>query len=99
MPSRLPAPLLLIAASVLWSLGGVLIKSIDWNPLAIAGMRSAIAALVVACFAGWPRRPFSQVQRERPSSPGLPPSLRVQPSWPVRPSLQVPLQALFSQLP
>jgi drug/metabolite transporter (DMT)-like permease len=27
----------------LWSFGGVLVKSVDWNPVAIAGMRSAIA--------------------------------------------------------
>jgi drug/metabolite transporter (DMT)-like permease len=30
---------------VLWSLGGVLIKSIDWPPLAVAGGRGLIAAL------------------------------------------------------
>lgn len=34
---------LLVAAALLWSLGGVLIKWVDWNPAAIAGMRSAIA--------------------------------------------------------
>ncbi len=34
-------------AAVLWSLGGVLIKSVAWNPVAIAGVRSAIAALVL----------------------------------------------------
>ena len=62
MPARFPAPLLLIAASVLWSFGGVLIKSIDWNPMAIAGGRSAIAALVLAAYVGWPRTAFSRVQ-------------------------------------
>jgi len=39
--------LLLLAAAILWSLGGVLIKSIDWTPLAIAGSRSLIAIVVV----------------------------------------------------
>jgi drug/metabolite transporter (DMT)-like permease len=34
---------LLAASAVLWSFGGALIKSVSWNPLAIAGMRSAIA--------------------------------------------------------
>ena len=34
---------LLLATAVLWSLGGVLIKSIDWTPIAIAGARSLIA--------------------------------------------------------
>jgi drug/metabolite transporter (DMT)-like permease len=39
--------LLLLAAAILWSLGGVLIKSVDWTPLAIAGARSLIALLVI----------------------------------------------------
>lgn len=37
----------LIFAAVFWSLGGLLIKWIDWNPMAIAGTRSAIAGLVI----------------------------------------------------
>lgn len=36
---------------MLWSLGGLLIKSIDLHPLAIAGARSAIAAIVLALVA------------------------------------------------
>jgi drug/metabolite transporter (DMT)-like permease len=39
--------LLLLAAAVLWSLGGVLIKSIDLNPAAIAGSRSLIALVAM----------------------------------------------------
>jgi drug/metabolite transporter (DMT)-like permease len=39
--------LLLIITAVLWSLGGVLIKSIEWTPLAISGGRSAIAVIVL----------------------------------------------------
>jgi drug/metabolite transporter (DMT)-like permease len=39
--------LLLLAAAILWSLGGVLIKSIDWTPTAIAGSRSLIAIVVI----------------------------------------------------
>jgi drug/metabolite transporter (DMT)-like permease len=38
---------LLLAAAILWSLGGVLIKSIDWTPVAIAGSRSLIAVVVI----------------------------------------------------
>jgi len=34
---------LLAVTAVLWSFGGVLIKSVRWNPVAIAGMRSVIA--------------------------------------------------------
>lgn len=39
------ALLLLAITATLWSLGGLLIKLVSWNPLAIAGMRSAISAL------------------------------------------------------
>jgi drug/metabolite transporter (DMT)-like permease len=60
--TRLPAPLLLIAASVLWSFGGVLIKSVEWNAMAIAGTRSLLAAVVMAAFFGWPRGGFTRVQ-------------------------------------
>ncbi|HZC36011.1 MAG TPA: DMT family transporter, partial [Chthoniobacterales bacterium] len=40
--------LLLIVTAILWSLGGVLIKSVQWNPLAISGSRSAVAVVVLA---------------------------------------------------
>lgn len=36
----------LVLAAVLWSLGGLLIKSVKWSPMAIAGVRSAISVLV-----------------------------------------------------
>jgi drug/metabolite transporter (DMT)-like permease len=39
--------ILLVITATLWSLGGVLIKSIVWNPVAIAGMRSAIASILL----------------------------------------------------
>ncbi len=45
---RLRGICLLLLASTLWSTGGLFIKWVDWNPLAIAGCRSAIAALVIA---------------------------------------------------
>ena len=35
---RFFAPALLFITAFLWSLGGVLIKSVEWNSLAIAGM-------------------------------------------------------------
>jgi drug/metabolite transporter (DMT)-like permease len=38
---------MLLLAAFLWSLGGVLIKSVHWHPMAIAGMRSAIAAVLI----------------------------------------------------
>jgi drug/metabolite transporter (DMT)-like permease len=39
--------LLLLTAAILWSLGGVLIKSIDLAPVQIAGVRSLIAAVAI----------------------------------------------------
>jgi drug/metabolite transporter (DMT)-like permease len=39
--------LLLLAAAILWSSGGVLIKSIEWTPMAIGGSRSLIAMIVI----------------------------------------------------
>lgn len=40
---------LLIITALLWSLGGVFIKSINWNPYAIAGMRSTVSAIFLIC--------------------------------------------------
>jgi drug/metabolite transporter (DMT)-like permease len=47
---RKRAVLLLIITAILWSLGGLLIKWVAWNSIAIAGTRSAIAALVMLAF-------------------------------------------------
>ncbi|MEN1759698.1 MULTISPECIES: DMT family transporter [Anoxynatronum] len=52
----------MMAAAFLWSLGGVLIKLVDWNPLAIAGMRSFIAAVVIFFFLKKPVFTWSKVQ-------------------------------------
>jgi drug/metabolite transporter (DMT)-like permease len=60
--SHIQAILLLLTAAVLWSFGGVLIKLIVWNPLAIAGMRSAIAGLFIFIFLRKPKISFSKVQ-------------------------------------
>jgi drug/metabolite transporter (DMT)-like permease len=50
--SRKKAFVLLIAAAILWSSGGLLIKLVDWSPLAIAGARSALAALTIFLLTG-----------------------------------------------
>ncbi len=42
------AILLLLTAALLWSTGGFFIKWIEWNPLAISGIRSAVAATIIA---------------------------------------------------
>jgi drug/metabolite transporter (DMT)-like permease len=47
---RLVAILLQIAAAVLWSFGGMLIKLVELHPIAITGIRSTIAALVILPF-------------------------------------------------
>lgn len=46
-PQRRKSILFLIAASILWSTGGILIKLVDWNPVAIAGSRSLIAGFLI----------------------------------------------------
>jgi drug/metabolite transporter (DMT)-like permease len=62
MPHRFLPPVFLLLAALLWSLGGVLIKSIDWHPMAIAGGRSAIAIPVMLACIGRPRFSFSRAQ-------------------------------------
>ena len=62
MTPRRQAILFLIIASVLWSLGGLLIKLVQWNPLAIAGMRSAITALVLWIYLRRPNFHWSPAQ-------------------------------------
>lgn len=44
---RKKAILYLVITAILWSTGGLFIKLVDWNPLAIAGARSGIAAVVM----------------------------------------------------
>jgi len=59
---RAKAILYLVIASVLWSTGGMLIKLVDWNPVAIAGTRSGIAALVMLAFVRKPKFSKSKTQ-------------------------------------
>lgn len=44
------AMLLMALCAVMWSIGGIFIKLISWNPLLIAGARSLIAAAVLAVY-------------------------------------------------
>ncbi len=48
--SRRRAVLFLVLVAILWSTGGFFIKFVTWNPLAIAGTRSGIAAAVMLAF-------------------------------------------------
>lgn len=43
-------PVFILAAALLWSLAGLLIKYIPWHPMAIAGGRSFLAAFVFIAF-------------------------------------------------
>lgn len=55
LPSTNYRGILAIAScAFLWSLGGLLIKLIDWNAMAIAGMRGLIAGIVILL---WIKRP------------------------------------------
>ena len=43
------------ATAFLWSIAGLFIKIIDWNPFAIAGVRSLIASMVIFLYVRHPR--------------------------------------------
>jgi drug/metabolite transporter (DMT)-like permease len=47
--------LMMVATASLWSIGGLFIKVIDWNPFAIAGVRSFIASLIILAFLRKPK--------------------------------------------
>jgi drug/metabolite transporter (DMT)-like permease len=47
--------LMMVATASLWSIGGLFIKVIDWNPFAIAGIRSFIASLIILAFLRKPK--------------------------------------------
>ena len=40
----------MLLCALLWSIGGIFIKSIPWSSFAIAGARSLIAAMVIGCY-------------------------------------------------
>ncbi len=56
--SRGSAVASLVLCSLLWSSGGLLIKLVDWDPLAIAGARSAIGLATMILILGLPRFTF-----------------------------------------
>ena len=51
-----------IAASVLWSSAGILIKLVHWSPIPIAGVRSLIAAILIFIYLKKPKFTFSKAQ-------------------------------------
>ncbi len=60
--SKKKATLYLVISALLWSLGGVFIKLINWNPIAIAGMRSAISAVFIWIVIRKPKINWSKAQ-------------------------------------
>ena len=59
MNERSKAIVFLVITALLWSLGGLLIKLVNWNPVAIAGTRSAIAAGVILLVIKKPKTTWS----------------------------------------
>lgn len=51
--------LAIAATAFLWSIAGLFIKVIDWHPIAIAGLRSLIASLVILAYLRRPHIHFS----------------------------------------
>jgi drug/metabolite transporter (DMT)-like permease len=58
-PDKQKALLALTACALLWSSGGLLIKIVDWNPFAIAGLRSLIGGLLILAVVRRPRFTWS----------------------------------------
>jgi drug/metabolite transporter (DMT)-like permease len=56
---KIASVLMMGVTASLWSIGGLFIKIIDWNPFAIAGVRSFIASLVILAFLRKPKIHFS----------------------------------------
>ncbi len=62
LKDRPKAILFLVLAAMMWSIGGLLIKSINSNPLAIAGIRSGISAIIILIAVGKPKLNWSIAQ-------------------------------------
>jgi drug/metabolite transporter (DMT)-like permease len=62
MNSKSTAIIFLLCTAILWSTGGFLIKFIEWHPIAIAGGRSIIAALIMWVYVKKPKFTWSNIQ-------------------------------------
>ncbi|MFZ5353029.1 MAG: DMT family transporter [Bacillota bacterium] len=62
LKERTKAVLLLAVTAALWSIGGLFIKLVDANPFVIAGVRSAISAIVLLAILKKPRFNWSLPQ-------------------------------------
>jgi drug/metabolite transporter (DMT)-like permease len=62
-PDQRPrAVLLLFVCAMLWSLGGLLLKVVDWHPLAVAGGRGLIAGVFLLIWVRRPKFTWSRIQ-------------------------------------
>lgn len=59
---KLTAIVLLAVTATMWSLGGLLIKSINAHPLAISGVRSAISCIIISLYVRKPKFTWSFTQ-------------------------------------
>jgi drug/metabolite transporter (DMT)-like permease len=59
---KVSAIILLVVTATMWSLGGLLIKSINAHPLAIAGTRSAISCIIMILYVKKPKFNWSFTQ-------------------------------------
>ncbi len=50
MKSTTKGTIAMIATALLWSIGGIFIKLVPWNPLAIAGLRGVLGGLVMYAY-------------------------------------------------
>lgn len=57
--SKQNALFLMVLVTLIWSANGLLIKLVDWTPMAISGLRSSFAVVALLPFMGKPRKWFS----------------------------------------
>ena len=65
------AMLLMVVTAAMWSIGGIFIKLVSWNPLMIAGMRSMISAMVLGGYMFYKRIPFKFCKASMGAAIGL----------------------------
>ena len=53
--TKVSAIVLLVVTAIMWSLGGILVKSVNAHPLAISGTRSAISCLIILLYVKKPK--------------------------------------------
>ncbi|MDD6539630.1 MAG: DMT family transporter [Firmicutes bacterium] len=69
--ARQKAMLLMVVTAAMWSIGGIFIKLVSWNPLMIAGMRSMISAMVLGGYMVYKRIPFKFCKASMGAAIGL----------------------------